>query len=400
VIEMGKVIVGICSSISIYKSCEIIRGYQKKGHSVQAIMTKNATFLIQPLLLSAITENVVHVDTFDKKASENISHISLAKEAALFVVAPATANMIGKMASGIADDFLSTFYMAVGCPVLIAPAMNEAMYLHTQTQMNIKKLKSLGVSFVEPDRGYLACGDEGWGRLASPEKIVEDGLNLMKKSQSLAGKNVLITAGPTREYLDPVRFLSNRSSGKMGYSIAEEALKRGANVTLVSGPTHIYAPQGVELVMVQTTDEMSEKTFQHYKEADIVIMAAAVSDLSFKDVAPQKVKKKRLSQDIKLKPTQDILKKLGETKGDKILIGFAAETENIKENSLRKIKDKNLDFIVANDVADETIGFESDFNQVIFVYPDGQIARTDRMSKMDISQLIWDRVEELLGQKN
>jgi len=399
-IKMEKVVVGICSSISVYKSCEIVRGFQKKGYSVQAIMTKNATFLIQPLLLSAITENTVHVDTFDRKASESISHISLAKEAALFVVAPATANMIGKMASGIADDFLSTFYMAVGCPVLIAPAMNEAMYFHTQTQLNIKKLKSLGARFVEPDRGYLACGDEGWGRLASPEEIVEEGLKLMRKSQSLAGKNVLVTAGPTREYLDPVRFLSNRSSGKMGYSIAEEALKRGAHVTLISGPTHISPPQGVKLVLVQTTDEMADQTFQHYEKTDIVIMAAAVSDVTFKDVAPQKMKKNGLSQDVKLVQTQDILKKLGEKKGDRILIGFAAETENIKENSLQKIEDKNLDFIVSNNVADETIGFESDFNQVFFVYSDGQITRTDRMSKVDISQLIWDRVEDLLGQKN
>ena len=397
---MEKVVVGICSSISIYKSCEIVRDFQKKGYSVQAIMTKNATFLIQPLLLSAITENPVHVDTFDRKASESISHISLAKEAVLFVVAPATANMIGKMASGIADDFLSTFYMAVRCPVLIAPAMNEAMYFHTQTQLNIKKLKSLGARFVEPDRGYLACGDEGWGRLASPDEIVEEGLKLMRESQSLSGKNVLVTAGPTREYLDPVRFLSNRSSGKMGYSIAEEALKRGAHVTLISGPTHISPPQGVELVLVQTTDEMADQTFHHYEKTDIVIMAAAVSDVTFKDVAPQKMKKKGLSQDVKLVQTQDILKKLGEKKGDRILIGFAAETENIKENSLQKIEDKNLDFIVSNNVADETIGFESDFNQVFFVYSDGQITRTDRMSKMDISQLIWNRVEDLLGQKN
>lgn len=397
---MEKVVVGICSSISIYKSCEIVRDFQKKGYSVQAIMTKNATFLIQPLLLSAITENPVHVDTFDRKASESISHISLAKEAVLFVVAPATANMIGKMASGIADDFLSTFYMAVRCPVLIAPAMNEAMYFHTQTQLNIKKLKSLGARFVEPDRGYLACGDEGWGRLASPDEIVEEGLKLMRESQSLSGKNVLVTAGPTREYLDPVRFLSNRSSGKMGYSIAEEALKRGAHVTLISGPTRISPPQGVELVLVQTTDEMADQTFHHYEKTDIVIMAAAVSDVTFKDVAPQKMKKKGLSQDVKLVQTQDILKKLGEKKGDRILIGFAAETENIKENSLQKIEDKNLDFIVSNNVADETIGFESDFNQVFFVYSDGQITRTDKMSKMDISQLIWNRVEDLLGQKN
>lgn len=397
---MEKIVVGICSSVSVYKSCEVIRGFQKKGYSVQAIMTKNATLLIQPLLLSAITENRVHVDTFDREAAENISHISLAKEAVLFVVAPATANMIGKMASGIADDFLSTFYMAVKCPVVVAPAMNEGMYFHAQTQLNIKKLQSLGVNFIEAERGHLACGDEGWGRLAAPEKIVEEGLNLLIKSRSLAGQNVLVTAGPTREFLDPVRFLSNRSSGKMGYAVAEEALKRGATVTLISGPTHIAPPKGVELVMVQTTDEMASQTFGHYEKANIVVMAAAVCDVTFKNAAPQKIKKKEFRQDIKLTQTQDILKKLGEKKGDKILIGFAAETENIQANALQKIKDKNLDLIVANNVADETIGFASDFNQVIFVCPDGQITQTDRMSKMDISRHIWDRVEDLLEQKN
>lgn len=399
-IKMEKVVLGICSSISVYKSCEIIRGFQKEGYSVQAIMTKNSTFLIQPFLISALTENTVHVDPFESKTSEHISHISLAKEAVLFVVAPATANMIGKMASGIADDFLSTFYMAVTCPVLIAPAMNEAMYLHTQTQMNIKKLESLGAHFVEPDRGYLACGDEGWGRLSAPEKIVAEGLNLMKRSQSLAGQNVLVTAGPTREFLDPVRFLSNRSSGKMGYAIAEEALKRGARVTLISGPTHISPPQGAELIMVQTTDEMAQQAFAHYKDATIVVMAAAVSDITFKDVTPQKIKKKGTTQDVKLVQTQDILRKLGEKKGNRILIGFAAETENVQAHAFQKIEDKNLDFIVANNVADPTIGFESDYNQVIFVDPDGQMNETDRMSKRDIGRLIWDRVEDLLGQKN
>lgn len=397
---MEKVVVGICSSISVYKSCEIIRGFQKSGYEVQVIMTKNATRLIQPLLFSAITRSAVHVDTFDKKETENISHITLAKEAALFVVAPATANMIGKMASGIADDFLSTFYMAVGCPVVVAPAMNEAMYLHTQTQMNIKKLLSFGVHFVEPDQGYLACGDEGWGRLASPEKIVEEGLKLIQKSRNLAGKNVLVTAGPTREYLDPIRFLSNRSSGKMGYRIAEEALRRGACVTLISGPTHTSPPKGVDLVMVQTTDEMADQTFKHFKKSDVIIMAAAVSDFTFKDMTSQKLKKKTLPRSIMLVQSQDILKKLGEKKGRKILIGFAAETENIEANSLQKIKEKNLDFIVANDVADETIGFESDFNQIIFVLPNGQTVRTDRMSKTAVSQLIWDRIEDLLGKKN
>lgn len=398
--KMGTIVMGLCSSISIYKSCEVIRGFQKHGYSVRAILTKNATRLIQPLLLDAITGHDVYVDTFERRTSANISHVSLAKEVSLFVVAPATANMIGKMASGIADDFLSTFYMAVRCPVLVAPAMNEAMYLHNQTQMNIKKLRSFGVQFVEPAKGYLACGDEGWGRLAPPEDIVEAGLQLLRKNRRLEGKKVLVTAGPTREYLDPVRFLTNRSSGKMGYAVAEEALRRGADVVLVSGPTHIMPPQGAKLVMVQTTDEMAKQVFQHFEETDIVIMAAAVSDITFKDKSLHKMKKKDLSQDVKLIPTIDILEKLGERKGDKILIGFAAETENVENNALQKIKDKNLSFVVANNVADETIGFGSDVNQVIFIDPDRQTTSTDKVSKGAISQLIWDKVEELLAKKN
>ncbi len=397
---MGKIVIGVCSSISIYKSCEIIRHFQKKGYPVQVIMTKNATRLIQPLLLSAITGHEVYVDPFERKRSESISHVSLAKEAALLVVAPATANIIGKMASGIADDFLSTFYMVVQCPVLVAPAMNEAMYLHTQTQLNIRKLKSFGVHFVEPGKGYLACGDEGWGRLAPSEKIVEEGIQIMRKSQSLAGIKVLVTAGPTREYLDPVRFLTNRSSGKMGYAVAEEAVKRGAQVILVSGPTHATPPQGAKLIMVQTTEEMAEQVFRHYEKTDIVVMAAAVSDITFKDRATNKIKRKGLFQEVKLIPTQDILKKLGERKDDRILIGFAAETENIEDNALQKVKDKNLDFVVANNVADETIGFGSDVNQVIFIYPDGQVIHTEKMSKVDISQIIWDNVEGILGKKS
>jgi phosphopantothenoylcysteine decarboxylase/phosphopantothenate--cysteine ligase len=398
--RMGKIVVGICSSISIYKSCEIIRHFQKKGYSVQVIMTKNATRLIQPLLMSAITGHEVFKDTFERERSESISHVTLAKQASLLVVAPATANMIGKMASGIADDFLSTFYMVVQCPVLVAPAMNEAMYIHTQTQLNIRKLKSLGVHFVEPDKGYLACGDEGWGRLAPSEKIVEEGIQIMRKSQSLAGIKVLVTAGPTREYLDPVRFLSNRSSGKMGYAVAEEAVKRGAQVILVSGPTHTTPPQGAKLIMVQTAEAMAEQVFQHYEKMDVVVMAAAVSDITFKERAAHKIKKKGLFQEVKFIPTQDILKKLGERKGDRMLIGFAAETENIEGNALQKAKDKNLDFVVANNIADETIGFESDVNQVIFVYPDGQVTHTEKMSKMNISQIIWDNVEGLLGKKS
>jgi len=330
----------------------------------------------------------------------NIPHVEEARKVPLLVVAPATANIIGKFSSGIADDFLSTFYMVVKCPVLIAPAMNEGMYLHEQTQLNIKKLNAMGVTFVEPERGHLACGDEGWGRLAPPEKIVEEGLRLLRKSQSLKGKSILVTAGPTREYLDPVRFLTNRSSGKMGYSLAEEAMRRGAEVVLVSGPTPIMPPCGVELVSVQTADEMGAAVTQRFDKADIVVMAAAVSDIKFKVTSPQKIKKKKLTTEIPVEATRDILKSLGQKKRNKILVGFAAETEQVEENALQKAKNKNLDFIVANNVNEEGIGFESDFNRVSLVFQDGTTIHSERKSKPDISQFILDEIEALFGKKN
>jgi phosphopantothenoylcysteine decarboxylase/phosphopantothenate--cysteine ligase len=290
--------------------------------------------------------------------------------------------------------------MVVKCPVLMAPAMNEGMYLHEQTQLNIKKLKAMGVVFVEPEKGHLACGDEGWGRLASPDEIVEEGLRLLKISQSLQGKSIIVTAGPTREYLDPVRFLTNRSSGKMGYSLADEARRRGAEVVLVSGPTHLMPPAGVELVSIQTANEMGAAVTQRFDKADIVIMAAAVSDIMFKDISPQKLKKKTLEAAIAVEATEDILKSLGQKKGDKILVGFAAETERIEENALKKVKNKNLDFIVANNINEEGVGFESDFNRVSLIFRDGTIRHSEKKSKPDISQFILDEIEALIGKKN
>jgi phosphopantothenoylcysteine decarboxylase/phosphopantothenate--cysteine ligase len=384
----------------VYKACEIVRGFQKVGFEVQVIMTKNATRLVQPLLFSALANQDVLVDLFDASHAAKIPHVEEAATVSLLVVAPATANIIGKFASGIADDFLSTFYMVVKCPVLIAPAMNEGMYMHEQTQLNIKKLKAMGVAFVEPDKGHLACGDEGWGRLAAPDQIVDAGLGLLRKSQSLMGKSVLVTAGPTREYLDPVRFLTNRSSGKMGYALAEEARRRGADVVLVSGPTPLMPPDGVELISVQTADEMGAAVSQRFDQADIVIMAAAVSDIKFADTSPQKLKKKSLTATITVQPTADILKSLGQKKADKILVGFAAETEQIEKNALQKAQNKNLDFIVANNVNEEGIGFESDFNRVSLVFQDGTIMHSEKKSKPDISQLILDEIEVLIGKKN
>ena len=395
-----KVVLGVCSSISIYKACEVIRGFQKKKFQVQVVMTMNASRLISPLLFSSLSGQNVLIDPFEEEYSEKIAHVNLSREISLLVVAPATANMIGKFASGVADDFLSTFYLTVKCPVVVAPAMNEAMFLQHQTQLNIRKLQALGVKFVEPEKGFLACQEEGWGRLAAPEKIVETSLRLIKGSESLKGKTILITAGPTREFLDPVRFLTNRSSGKMGYEIAEEALRRGAQVILISGPTHIFPPQRVEFRQVQTAQEMEKEVSKHYPQADIVIMAAAISDFRFARMLPQKVKKQELEEKVKLAPTQDILKKLGKKKGKKVLVGFAAETENIVENALRKIREKNLDLIVANDVSIEGIGFESDLNLVSLIFPDGRTIQTKKRSKQEISQKVLDTIEDIIGKKS
>lgn len=397
---MGKVVLGICSSISIYKSCEIIRRFQKENYQVQVIMTKNASRLISPLLFAALSRQKVLVDSFDENSSEKITHVSLAQESSLLLVAPATANIIGKFASGVADDFLSTFYTAACCPVLIAPAMNEAMYFHRQTQVNIQKLKSCGVKFVEPEKGYLACQEEGWGRLAAVGKIVEKGLSLIKKTQSLRGKMVLVTAGPTREFLDPVRFLTNRSSGKMGYEIAEEARRRSANVVLVSGPTHLIPPPDIKFKRIQTAKMMKKEVKKHFAQADIVIMAAAISDFKFASIFSKKIKKKELGEQIPIVQTEDVLKSLGQKKREKILVGFAAETENIVSNALKKVREKKLDFIVANNVLEEGIGFESDFNQVIIIYPDGRTIPTEKKSKLEISQMILDKIEEIIEERS
>ena len=397
---MKKIALGICSSISIYKACEIIRGFQKADIELQVIMTKNATSLVSPRLFSALTGRRVIIDLFEDEIPDEIAHVELAREASLLLVAPATANMIGKFASGIADDFLSTFHLAAKCPILIAPAMNEAMYLHKQTQSNIKRLKEMGVRFVEPEKGYLACKDQGWGRLAPVEKIVSAGLQLLRKSFSLSGKTILVTAGPTREYSDPARFLSNPSSGKMGYELAEEALKRGADVILVSGPTQIIPPPGVRVLWIQTAEEMEREVDKHFPKADVLIMAAAVADYRFSAISSRKIKKQSKSQTVSLVQTPDILQKAGKKKGDRILVGFAAETERIKEHALQKAHAKNLDMIVANDITKKGIGFGSDFNQVIIVFPDGKSIRSGKKTKSEISTIILNEIEGKLDKKS
>jgi len=328
-----------------------------------------------------------------------VAHIALAKEAALLVVAPATANIIAKFAAGLADDFLSTFFLAVGAPVLIAPAMNEAMFLHPQTRDNVAKLRTRGLVFVEPGKGRLACGDEGWGRLAEPEEIVRRGLELLNESVSLSGRTVLVTAGPTREYLDPVRYLSNRSSGKMGYELAREALKRGARVILVSGPTAEIPPAGAELIRTETAAEMEREILTRFQRSDIVVMAAAVADFAFAARADRKIKKEALPDELKLVPTRDILQILGERKKGQVLVGFAAETDDVKANAVKKIKSKRLDLIVANDVSKPGLGFDADDNQALLIDARGRVTEAPRMSKREMSRVIWNAIEASLGPK-
>ncbi len=394
-----KIALGVTSSVSIYKACEVLRGFRKAGIGVRVVMTANAARLVSPLLFGALSGEDAIVDLFDARVSRKIGHVSLAREVSLLCVAPATANILAKFANGVADDFLSTFYLAARCPILIAPAMNEAMMLNPRTRENIRSLKAAGVEFVEPERGGLACGDEGWGRLAAPEAIVAEGLRILARTESLKGRRFLVTAGPTREYLDTVRFLSNASSGKMGYEIAREASARGADVTLVSGPTRLDPPGGVRTVRVGTAAEMEKAVLAAFPKADVVVMAAAVSDFRFAATAGRKVPKRELAGAVGLVPTPDILKGLGKKKGRKVLVGFAAETESTIPHALRKLREKNLDLIVANDVGEAGVGFESDANRVTIIDPAGRVAPTDRLSKREISRIVLDRIEAVLHAK-
>ncbi len=395
---MKKIALGVSSSIGVYKACEVLRGFQKSRLEVQVVMTANATRLISPLLFSSLSGLETIVGLFDEPEARTIGHVSLAKEISLYCIAPATANVIGKLASGVADDFLSTLFLAVRCPVLVAPAMNEAMYLHPRTQANIATLKAIGVEFVEPDKGYLACGDEGWGRLAEPDEIVEAGTALIGGAESLKGKRVLVTAGPTREFMDPVRFLSNPSSGKMGYELAKEALRRGAEVTLVSGPTSLLPPAGAKIEKVTTAAEMKAAVLRAFPRADAVVMAAAVSDFRFKDVLSEKAKKRDLAGAVEIEQTEDILALLGKRKKNQVLVGFAAETGDMLANARKKMAGKRADLMVANPVG-EGRGFGMDDNEIHILHPSGKVRSTPRLSKREISRAIFDEIEGVLEKK-
>jgi phosphopantothenoylcysteine decarboxylase/phosphopantothenate--cysteine ligase len=397
---MAKIALGVTSSVSIYKACEVLRGFQKAGHEVQVLMTRNAAQLVSPLLFSSLSGRKAIVELFADDHPWSVAHVALAKETGLLAVAPATANILAKFARGVADDFLSTFYLAVESPVLIAPAMNAAMFLHPRTQANVRELRSRGVEFVEPGRGYLACGEEGVGRLAEPEEIVARGLELLRRSASLRGRTVLVTAGPTREFLDPVRFLSNRSSGKMGYEMAREALARGARVILVTGPVAIYPPAKAEVVRVESAAEMEEAVLREFPRIDVAICAAAVADFAFAAPSGRKIKKSGLPESVALVPTPDILKTLGARKTSQVLVGFAAETEDLQENALAKVRAKNLDLIVANDVSRADVGFDVDDNEALLIDAAGRATPTAKMSKRELSREIWNVLEGTLGRRS
>lgn len=395
---MARIVLGVSSSIAIYKACEIIRQIKTRKHEVQVIMTQKATEFISPHLFQALTNRPVLVNLFESKETERIEHIELARQTELLLIAPATANIIAKMASGIADDFLSTFYLAVNCPVIVAPAMNEAMYLHPRTQANLEELRRQGVIICEPERGLLACGEEGWGRLPEVEKIVALVESFLTSSAKWRNKKIIITAGPTREPIDPVRFISNRSSGKMGYELAREASRRGANVVLISGPVNLPSPYGTKVIRVETAAEMKREVEKYFDEADVLIMAAAVADFRPAEVMTSKWKKNQGVPEIKLVATEDILGSLAThpLRKKKVLVGFAAETQEIEAAAKKKIEEKGLDLIVANDVSIPGVGFEADWNDVLILNRRGQLIRSGIKSKREISQLIFEAIEACL----
>ena len=392
---------GVTGGIGAYKAVEVARGLQKRGHEVVAVMTGNATRFVGPITFEAITRRSVITDQFAPGANSDIEHIALASTIDLLLIAPATANIIGKMANGIADDFLSTLALATRAPVLVAPAMNTQMFAHEAVRRNMDTLAARGVHFVEPGEGYLACGWIGKGRLAEPDEIVEAAEAVLRPQGPLRGQRVLVTAGPTYEDFDPVRYIGNRSSGRMGYAIAAEAASRGAEVTLVSGPVSIEPPPVREVVRVRTAEQMREAVVQRADGMNVVIMAAAVADYAPVSRAGQKIAKSGDTVTLELKKTPDILAELGKRRlasgGAQVLVGFAAETEDVVPHATAKLEAKHVDLIVANDVSRADAGFEVDTNEVTIVGPDGAEA-LPLQSKSKVAAALLDRVETLLAQ--
>jgi phosphopantothenoylcysteine decarboxylase/phosphopantothenate--cysteine ligase len=395
-----RIVVGVGGGIAAYKAAELVRALGQRGHDVQVVMTKGAQEFIRPLTFAALTGRKVITGLFSEESSQDtlasaVEHIAVAKENEILVVAPATADLLAKFASGLADDFLSTLYLAFSGAVVLSPAMNTAMWEHPATQANIAALRRRGCSLIDPDEGWLACGVTGAGRLPDPLRIADYVDALTRAKKDFNGETVLLTAGPTQEALDPVRYVSNRSSGKMGYAIAAAAARRGARVVLVSGPVHLPPPPHVEMIPVVTAEEMRQAVFERLEPATIIIKSAAVSDYYVSDVPPQKRKKTATRLSLELDPTPDILAELGQKKGDRLLVGFAAETENLIEEARRKMSTKKCDMVIANLVNAKGLGFESDQNEVDILSRSGQIVHAGPADKSEIAERILDQVATL-----
>jgi phosphopantothenoylcysteine decarboxylase / phosphopantothenate---cysteine ligase len=393
-----KVALGVSGGIAAYKAAEIVRLLQDRGLRVQVIMTKSAQEFVRPLTFAALSGEKVITDIFSAENEQPnidsaVEHIAVAQAIDGLLVAPATADILAKFAQGIANDFLTTLYLATTAPVVVAPAMNVNMWNHPATQANLEILRKRGVRIVEPGEGYLACGMTGPGRLAENEAIVSALLEAVGASQDLSGETVLITAGPTRERIDPVRYLTNRSSGRMGYAIAEAAIRRGARVLLVTGPTAIKPPASAEVTKVESAEEMHQAVLRLLPESTIVIKTAAVADYRAKDAADQKIKRKG-ALTLELEPTTDILAELARHKKNQLIIGFAAETQNVLENARKKLTSKSVDAIVVNDVSREGIGFDSDRNAVTIITHD-EVVEVPETTKWDVAQRVLDQVVHL-----
>jgi phosphopantothenoylcysteine decarboxylase/phosphopantothenate--cysteine ligase len=390
---------GITGCIAAYKAALIVRELQKRGvGKITVILTESAARFITPLTFEALTGNRVITGMWEPVESREITHILLARSADLLLVAPATADIIGKFANGIADDFLSTFYLAFDKQTLVAPAMNKEMWSHIRVQANIKKLEETGVRFVPPGKGYLACGEEGAGRLAEIEKIADAVFDALKPQKILAGKKIVITAGPTHEPIDDVRFISNPSTGKMGYALASEAVRFGADVTLISGPVQLDPPADVELVRVRTAAEMSAAVKEKIKMADVLIKAAAVADFRPKNSTPGKIKKESIPSALDLEPTEDILLAIRES--PIIKIGFAAEIGGAEDKALQKMQKKGLDMIVANDVSEQGGGFASDTNKITIIGKDGSIKKFGLLTKKEAACRVLESLAALLSKED
>jgi len=396
-----QVVLGVTGGIAAYKAAELLRLLQEGGLSVQVVMTRNACKFVTPLTFAALSGRGVITEMFHGRGREasgesTIQHIVLAREVEAVVIAPATANILAKLAHGIADDFLTTLCLATKAPLIVAPAMNVEMWQNPATQENLKVLRTRGVQVIDPEEGYLACGTVAAGRLAAVEVIARSVFDTLGLREDFKGETILVTAGPTQEPLDPVRYLSNRSSGKMGYALAHASQRRGARVILVTGPTHLEPPRAVHLERVRTAEEMAAAVFRHLNQATMLLMAAAVADFRPAESFREKIKKHRGPPLLELVPTCDILSEVSaRRRPDQLVVGFAAESENLLENAAAKLRAKQLDLIVANDITRDDAGFEADTNVVTLLFRDGRQKTLEKMSKLDVANRILDEVATL-----